>query len=134
MKILTKPKSMDDCIYFTNRILINGKITAWVFRKECPKCKKSHLEKPLKKGKPDKKSPFYVCPNCSYQENNKDVEEGLTLNIEYTCPHCNNNGETTTQYQRKVFEGIPSYIFECQKCCKKISITKKLKEPKIKKQ
>ena len=130
---IKKPNSMEDCIYFTNRIMDSGRATAWVFRKECPKCSKGFMGKPLNKGnKIDKKANYYVCYSCNYQESNEDVENNLTLNVEYKCPYCGNEGETTSEYKRKTFEGVPSYIFECKKCNKKIGLTKKLKEKKKK--
>ena len=130
---LKKPNSMDECIYFTNRIVGNGRATAWVFRKECPKCK-GIMGKPIKKnGKIDKKADNYVCYQCNYLESNEDVEKNLTVNVDYKCPHCGNEGEATTEYQRKSFEGVQAYVFLCGKCGKKIGITKKLKEGKKKK-
>ena len=128
---LKKPDSAEECVYFTNRAIGNGSAMAWVFRKQCPKCKKGIMGKPLKKGgKPDKKAGNYVCYSCGYTEPNEEVENSLAINVEYKCPHCGSEGETTAPYQRKTFEGVPSYIFECQKCGKKIDITKKLKEQK----
>ncbi len=130
---LKKPNSIEECIYFTNRIIDSGKAIAWVFRKQCQKCKKGSMSKPLKKGgKVDKKADYYICNSCNHQESNEQVENNLILNVEYKCPHCNNEGKTTTEYKRKIFEGVPSYVFECQKCHKKIGITKKLKETKKK--
>mgnify|MGYP001594871635 CR=1 FL=1 len=130
---LKKPTSMTECVYFTNRIIDSGRAMAWVFRKECQKCKKDIMGKPQKKnGKIDKKADHYVCYNCGYAEKNEQVENNLILNIEYKCPHCGHEGETTTDYKRKTFEGVPSYVFECQKCHKKVGITKKLKEGKKK--
>lgn len=131
---LKKPESMEECVYFTNRIMGEGRAMAWVFRKECPKCK-GIMGKPRKKnGKIDKKADHYVCYSCGYSEGNQQVEDSLTINIDYKCPHCGNEGETTTEYKRRSFEGIQSYVFECQKCHKKIGLTKKLKEPKKKKE
>ncbi len=46
---LKKPDSMEECLYFTNRSIGNGNAIAWVYRKECPKCKKGRLGKPIKK-------------------------------------------------------------------------------------
>ena len=130
---LKKPQSAEECIYFTNRIIGSGRAMAWVFRKECPKCKKSIMGKPQKKGgKLDKKADHYVCYSCGYTESNAEVENNLIVNVEYKCPHCGNEGEATTEYKRKTFEGVPSYVFECQKCRKKIGIAKKLKESKKK--
>ena len=131
---LKKPSSVEECLYFTNRATGSGRAMAWVFRKGCPKCEKGVMGKPLKKGgKADKKADYYVCYACGYQESNEQFENGLVLYVEYNCPHCGNEGETTTEYKRKTFEGVPSYVFECQKCRRKIGLTKKLKEPKKKK-
>ncbi len=129
---LKKPSSAGDCVYFTNRTFESGRAMAWVLRKECPKCK-GIMGKPKKKGdKVDKKADHYDCYSCGYQETNEQVENSLTINVEYKCPQCGNEGETTTEYKRKTFEGVPSYVFECQKCQKKIGLTKKLKEAKKK--
>ena len=130
---LKKPQSMGECIYFTNRTIGSGKAMAWVFRKDCPKCK-GVMGKPEKKGgKVDKKAGHYVCYSCGHTESNQEVEDSLAVNIEYKCPHCGNEAETTTEYRRKTFEGVPAYVFECQSCHKKIGITKKLKDTKKKK-
>jgi ssDNA-binding Zn-finger/Zn-ribbon topoisomerase 1 len=130
---LKKPDSMEECLYFTNRSIGEGSAIAWVYRKECPKCKKGRLGKPIKKnGKADKKADYYECPLCKYQEKNEVVESGLVVEIEYKCPFCGNEGQTTTDYKRKAFEGVPAFVFECEKCHKKIGVTKKLKEPKKK--
>lgn len=130
---LKKPESMEECVYFTNRIIGSGRAMAWVFRKVCPKCGKGIMGKPQKKGgKPDKKADHYVCYSCGYQESNEQFESSLVINVEYKCPYCGNEGETTTEYKRKSFEGVPSYVFECQQCHKKIGLTKKLKESKKK--
>ena len=130
---LKKPTRVEDCIYFTNRTIDSGRAMAWVFRKPCPKCKKGIMEKPQKKGgKVDKKADYYVCYSCGYQESNEQVEDSLIINVEYKCPHCGNEGETTTEYKRKSFKGIQSYVFECQKCHERIGLTKKLKAQKKK--
>ncbi len=130
---LKKPTSMEECVYFTNRTIGSGKATAWVFRKACSKCNKGAMRKPQKKGgKIDKKVEHYVCYSCGYEESNELVENGLALNVEYKCPHCGNEGETTTEYKKKIFEGVPSYLFECQGCHKKIGLAKKMKETKKK--
>ena len=130
---LKKPNSVLECAYYTNRIIGDGRAVAWVFRKECPKCKKDIMGKPRKKnGKLDKKADHYVCYACGYTEKNEQVENSLVINVEYKCPHCSIEGEATTEYRRKTFEGIQSYVFECEKCHKKIGLTKKLKESKKK--
>ena len=130
---LKKPSSMEECVYLTNRTIESGRAVAWVFKKECPKCKMGIMSKPQKKGgKIDKKADHYVCYSCGYEEGNEQVENGLVLNVEYKCPHCSFEGETTSEYKRKTFEGVPSYVFECQKCHKKIGLTKKMKSTKKK--
>ena len=132
---LKKPNSMEECLYFTNRAIgEEGFAVAWVYRKMCQKCKKDRLGKPIKKnGKIDKKADYYECQKCRYQEKNEQVESNLQLEVEYKCPHCGNEGQTTSEYKRKNFEGVPSYVFECEKCKKSIGITKKLKKTKKKK-
>ncbi|MBI2134519.1 hypothetical protein HYU09_00880 [Candidatus Woesearchaeota archaeon] len=131
---LKKPGSMEECLYFTNRSLGNeGYAIAWVYRKPCPKCKNARLGKPIKKnGKADKKAAVYECPSCKYQEPNEKIESELKVEVEYKCPHCSNEGFATTEYKRKSFEGVPAYVFECEKCSKNIGITKKLKGSKKK--
>lgn len=130
---LKKPASMEECVYFTNRTIGSGMAMAWVSRKECPKCKKGVMGKPQKKGgKLDKKADHYVCYSCAYKETNEQVENSLVINIDYKCPHCGNEGETTADYKRKSFEGVQSYVFECQNCHQKIGLTNKLKESKKK--
>jgi len=131
---LVKPKSMDECLYFTNRTIGEGYATAWAYRGLCPKCKTTTVGKPIKKnGKVDKKAEIYECSTCKLQESDEETESKLKLEIEYKCPHCGNEGEATTEYKRKVFEGVPSFVFECGKCNQNIGITKKMKKSKKKK-
>ena len=128
---LQRPNSMEECIYFTNRSIGSGSATAWAYRKECPKCKKPTMVKPLKKnGKIDKKADYYECKLCKYQEPNEEVEKNLKLEVQYKCPYCGNESETSTEYKRTIFEAVLSHVFECGKCGKKIGITKKLKKSK----
>ncbi|MFC1768331.1 hypothetical protein ACFLZX_01080 [Nanoarchaeota archaeon] len=124
------PNSMDECIYFTNRTMGSGKAIAWVYRKECPKCKKAKMGKPVEKGKVKIRATEYICPECSFKEEKAEHENSLQLEIQYTCPECGKSGEATTQFKRRTFEGVPSYVFECNDCGKKIGITKKMKEGK----
>lgn len=127
---LTLPDSMDDCIYFTRRAG-EGTIMAWVQRATCAQCKKSRMGKPVKKnGKVDKKSPLYECPACKHQEPALEHEAKLNLDILYTCPKCSHQGEASVPYKRKLFQGVQSYIFACQKCNTVIPITKKMKDIK----
>jgi len=119
---LKQPESVDECIYFTNRTFDTGKAMAWVYRKMCPKCGKGR--------KIDKKADHYVCYACGYKEDAKQMEELLHIEVAYTCPYCGKDGEATTEYKRKVWMGVPSYVFECKSCGKSIGLTKKLKAKK----
>jgi len=130
---LRQPESMDECLYFSNRSVGEGQVMAWVYRKECPKCKKAKMGKPVEKGKIKTRAKEYVCPECGYTEQKKEHEESLTLEAVYTCPACGKEGEGTTQYIRKNYQGVPSYLISCEHCGEKIPITKKLKKIKEKK-
>ncbi|MBU1621993.1 MAG: hypothetical protein KJ597_00295 [Nanoarchaeota archaeon] len=125
------PETMDQCLYFTNR----GSILAWAYKKECPKCKKAKMGKPVdeKTGKVKIRAKEYVCPECGYTEEKQEHEESLTLEATYTCPKCGKEGESTAQYKRKNYLGVPSFVIECQHCGEVMPLTKKLKEPKKKK-
>lgn len=129
---LQQPQSTDECVYFTRRSIGNGQVMAWVFKKECPKCHKAKMGKPVEKGKVKTRAKEYVCPECGYMEEKKEHEESLTLNATYTCPHCGKEGESTTDYKKKTFEGVPAYVMTCEHCGGKIGITKKMKEGKKK--
>lgn len=124
---LKEPESMDDCIYFTKRTIGYGKAKAWVFKENCPKCKKALMGKPVEKGKVKIRAKEYVCPNCSNSVEKKAYEESLTCNVQYVCPSCSYRGETQTQYKRKNIHGVPTIQVECDKCHAKINITKKMK-------
>ena len=123
---------MDDLIYFTRRVIGNGKARAWVRKKECPKCHKAKMGKPVEKGKVKIRAKEYTCPECGFTEEKVEHEESLTLEAKYTCPHCGKEGEGTTLYKKKTFEGVPSYVVECEHCKGKIGISKKMKEGKKK--
>ncbi len=127
---LKVPESMEECLYFTHR----GDILAWVYRKACPKCKKAKMGKPVVKGKVKTLAETYVCPACGYDEQKQEHEESLQLDSVYTCPKCGKKGESTGQYKRKMFQGVPSYLIECVHCQEKIPLTKKLKALKGKKE
>lgn len=129
------PDSMDECIYFTRRMIGDGgkgKIMAWVIKELCPKCRKGKMGKPVEDGSVKIRAKEYRCPSCGHTVPKDEYEPTLTVMIKYTCPYCGNAGEATTPYKRKTFEGVPSYVFECSKCHKKIGITKKMKAPKKK--
>lgn len=123
------PNSTEECLYFTRRDLgDNGSVIAWVLKKKCPKCQKALMGKPVEKGKVKIRAKEYVCPECGHKEGKAEHEESCMVNVKYKCPHCGFEGEATTEFKRKTFQGIPSYVFECQKCHEKIGITKKMKE------
>lgn len=127
------PESMEECLYFTNRSLgEDGQAMAWVYRKDCPECKKSKMGKPVdpKTGRSKIRAKEYVCPSCSYTEEKAEHEASLDLEVKYTCPACLKEGEGTTKYVRKTFKGVKACVIECEHCSEKIPITKKLKEPK----
>ena len=134
------PKSMDECIYFTNRAIEQtGNAKAWVFKAECPECKKAVMAKPKnpKTGRPKIRSKEYVCPSCDYTEEKTDHEEKLSVCIIYSCPECSNKGEIEVPFKRKNVQilnketgkksSVKAIQFNCQKCERKINITKKMK-------
>ena len=129
------PESTDETIYFTRRTIGDGKVMAWVSKKECPKCKAAVMGKPVdpKTGSVKIRAKEYVCPKCGFTEEKKEHEESLQLEAAYTCPHCGKEGEGSTEYKRKTFDGVPSYVVLCEHCGGKIAITKKMKEGKSKK-
>lgn len=132
---LKEPNSTNECVYFTRRTIGDrnqGKLMAWVCRMDCPKCKKAKMGKPVEGGKVKIRAVEYKCPSCGFTESKEEHEPKLTVEVKYTCPYCGNVGEATTPYMRKTFEGVPSYVFECGKCGKKIGISKKMKAGKKK--
>jgi predicted RNA-binding Zn-ribbon protein involved in translation (DUF1610 family) len=133
IKMVKMPESMDECFYFTNRTLENnGSIIAWVYRPKCPKCGKGTMGKPVdpKTGKVKKRADIYVCPECKYEVSCEEFDATLKVEVQYKCPFCGNEGDTTTEYKRKSYKGVPAYVFTCGKCGEKIGITKKMKETK----
>jgi len=131
---LRQPESMNDVVYFTRRVLEpKGRIIAWAFKIDCPKCKKALMGKPVEKGKVKIRATEYVCPACGYSEEKAEHEKKLKVSVEYTCPACSNESEAEIPYVRKTWQGVKAFIFECGKCGEKIGITKKMKAPKAKK-
>lgn len=119
---MREPESVEECLYFTRRAFGDGKIMAWAFRKSCPKC--GALMK-----KPTKRATTYECV-CGHAEPKAEHEKDVVVNVRYTCPFCQHEGETTTDYKRRTWQGVKAYVFICEGCGKKVGITKKLKEPK----
>lgn len=128
------PNSVQECLYFSNRTIGDGKVTAWVYRKTCPKCGKAKMGKPVEKGKVKIRAEKYVCPACGFEEEKVLHEESCILDAMYTCPKCKKQGESSAPYKRKKFMGVQAYIVECPHCGEQIPITKKLKEIKGKKE
>lgn len=126
---LKYPESMDECVYFTSRAVDAGYVKCWVFREDCPKCKKAKMGKPRdeKTGAVKIRAKEYICPACNYTVEKAEYEDTLTANIAYTCPHCKAKGETQIPFKRKSFEGVKALVFLCDKCKGKIPITKKMK-------
>lgn len=130
------PESMDECFYFTNRKLEDGKgnAIAWVIKPVCPKCAKGKMGKPVdeKTGKVKSRSDVYTCKECGFEVEKAEFEPTLTMEIEYKCPYCGDEGEASTEYKLKSFKGVKAYVFQCGKCGEKIGITKKMKDVKKK--
>ena len=130
---LQQPESMDECIYFTRRSLLEkGKVMAWVLRQPCPKCKKGMMGKPVDDGHIKIRAKEYVCPSCKYTVEKEEYEDTLSCDIIYTCPKCQFQGETTAPFKRKTWQGVKAIVFECGKCKEKLGVTKKMKEGKKK--
>lgn len=136
--MITEPTSMDQCIYFTNRIIGTGKIKAWVYKQKCPKCSKSLMTKPKDaKGKIKIRATEYTCESCHYTVPETEYEETLHIEVMYTCHHCNNKSEATLPYKKKKIRllneetgklsSVEAIRFQCSKCQKNIDITKKMK-------
>ncbi|MBN1275547.1 hypothetical protein JXA12_04625 [Candidatus Woesearchaeota archaeon] len=128
-----EPESMDEIIYYTKRTLEpRGRVTAWTKKKQCPRCERALMGKPVEKGKVKIRATTYECPACGYTEEKKEHEESLTLCAAYTCPSCGKEGASSTRYKRKTHQGVPSYVVTCEHCGHTIALTKKMKEPKKK--
>jgi|SRR3989344_202044 len=137
---LKEPESMDECVYFTHRLLDNeGYIKTWVFKELCPKCQKLLMGKPRnpKTGKPKIRSEEYECASCGYKENKEGYEDKLTANIKYKCPYCKNEDEAQVSFKRKKVqrfneekqkkETVDALVFDCSRCRKRIEVTRKMK-------
>lgn len=137
---LRQPKSMNDLVYYTQRIIkTKGKAKVWVFKKECPKCGKALMHKPIdpKTGKYKTRSKEYVCSECNYIVNKEEYEDTLMANIDYVCPNCEHKGMKEVSFKRKkvtIFNEkkgknvkLDALTFSCDNCNEQIKITKKMK-------
>jgi hypothetical protein len=123
------PDSMEDLIYWTNRkIGKKGHAKCWVYRGDCPKCKKGIMGKPIgPDGKVKIRAKFYICEECGYKVDKQEYEDTLDAECIYTCPKCEHKAEITFPYKRKNYKGVKALVFKCEKCNTKIPITKKMK-------
>jgi hypothetical protein len=130
MAKLVEPKSMEECVYFTNRVIgekFNGTVRCWVFRQQCPKCKKAFMGKPVVDGKAKIRALEYVCPNCKYTVDKQAYEDTLMANVDYVCPACQFHSGIVLPFKRKKVEGVLTLRFPCEKCKGPIDVTKKMK-------
>ena len=135
--MLKEPNSIDECVYFTNRTLDKGKIKAWVFKKNCPNCNILMGKLKDSKGKVLIRSKEYMCYKCNFKQSEEEFEKDLIVDIKYTCPDCNNDGEIQVPFKRKKIQILneetgkktasDAIRFQCQKCSKNIDITKRMK-------
>lgn len=138
--MVTEPTSMEDLVYMTRRALGDGLLMAWVYRGDCPKCKKGKMGKPKdpKTGKPKIRAKEYVCPECNHTVEKVEYEETLTCEVKYKCPHCKKDGEAAVPFKRKNVSvmdeekgkkvSVKAVKFACQHCDGQILIVKKMKK------
>ncbi|MBR9676080.1 hypothetical protein GOV05_03670 [Candidatus Woesearchaeota archaeon] len=125
------PTSVNQCLYFTNRNFEDdGKIKAWAYKLECPKCKKGIMGKPVVKGKVKIRAKEYACPECGYTEDKFEHEKNVVVQAAYTCPYCKKEGESETDFKFKSWRGVKAYVVLCEHCNEKIGITKRMAFPK----
>jgi len=132
---LVEAKSMEECVYFTNRAIgekFNGSVRCWVFRQQCPKCKKAFMGKPVVDGKAKIRALEYVCPACKYTVEKQAYEDTLIANVDYVCPACQFHGGKVLPFIRKKVERVLTLRFPCEKCAGPIDVTKKMKQIKKK--
>lgn len=124
-----EPESMAELVYFTNRTFENnGFAKLWVYRQDCPKCKKAKMGKPIEKGKVKIRAKEYVCPACGNTVEKEEYESGLSAQATYTCPTCKKAGEVEFPFKWKAIEGIKTLKFTCSSCKANMLIAKKMKE------
>jgi len=136
---LRKPNSMEECVYYTDRVFDKGEMTAWVFREKCPKCGKALMGKPKdpKTGKVKTRATEYICPECEHIIPKQEYEDTLTVNIAYVCPECGNKSETQEPFKWKKIriedpetgkkKAVEVIKFQCDKCKKELHLVRKMK-------
>lgn len=130
---LRQPESMEELVYFTNRDVGSGSARVWVFKKECPKCGRAKMGKPLKPdGKPKMRAEEYACPACGHAVEKAEYEDTLTACAEITCPECGKDAELEAPFMRKNVEGVKTLRLICPHCSTKVDVTKKMKAIKRK--
>ena len=133
---LTIPEDMEKLVYFTRRKLEpEGRVFTWVNKEPCPKCKKGLMGKPKnpKTGRPKIRATEYVCSECKFSIEKEEYEATLQANYKYDCPHCKKEGDAQGPYKRKTIQGVQTLRVQCEHCGGNIDVTKKMKEPKVKK-
>ncbi|MFH1591368.1 MAG: hypothetical protein ABIC95_05580 [archaeon] len=131
--MVNEPESMDDVCYFTNRIIGEGQIKAWVSKGLCPACKNAKMGKPVdKNGSVKIRAKEYVCPACGHTEEKTEFEATLTAEAIYTCPECGKEGSSSIPFKRKKVDGADALRFVCEHCETMLDVTKKLKDKKKK--
>jgi predicted RNA-binding Zn-ribbon protein involved in translation (DUF1610 family) len=130
---MKEPESMDELVYFTNRLIGKGSAKVWVHRQLCPKCSKELMGKPANdKGKVAIRANEYKCPACGYTVEKTEYESSLTAEAKYTCPSCEKEGEAEVPFKRKNILGVSTLRLVCKHCGSNIDVTKKMKLPKKK--
>ena len=133
------PESTNECFYFTNRILENdGSIIAWVYKPKCPECGKGIMGKPIneKTGKVKSRAKIYVCSECNHEVDKDEFDKTLSVEIQYTCPHCGEEGKVHGNWDKPAKKSASTVLkFRCEKCSNlvRVSRMKKKKKKKTKK-
>ena len=100
--MVTEPTSMEELVYFTNRVIGDGYVRVWVYKQKCPECGKGVMGKPNdeKTGKVKVRAKEYVCPECGHTVEKKEYEETLAAEYKGKCPSCKKEIEGTVAFKR----------------------------------
>ena len=119
---------MSELVYYTRKADEQGKYEVWVFRGQCPECKKGLMGKPInpKTKKVMSRADTYVCPECNFSIDSDEYRETLTASIAYTCAKCKYSGEMEKPFKRKKVSILnpetgkkkrkTAFLFNCEKC------------------